>query len=229
MQPSLQALRLRITVMDSFADHSHLVHLQGRPAGWPYHASSHASEGRPGIFVRCRATASTYSIRRISLSANRWSGSPVRFDLRIFQACTRCVKANTTLHSQRFISGLAYLEQRGLCDRGLLRDLRVGYCDGEKLMAMTTNDERRLLQQAGVLNEKGREFFSRCVVFPLHDRHNRVIGFLWAERHSHWKSPAPFLRRHPYGAFSSRSRPWNLSYLPYRGHSGRAGGAHRPA
>jgi len=73
--------------------------------------------------------------------------------------------------------GLKYLESRGLNDKCLLRDLQAGYCDGEKLLAITTVEERQLLQRVGVLNERGKEFFARCVVFPMKDRHNRVTGF----------------------------------------------------
>ena len=72
---------------------------------------------------------------------------------------------------------LEYLESRGIHDKGLLRDLRVGYCDGDRLLAITNAEERKLLQGVGVLNEGGKEFFSRCVVFALRDRHNRVTGF----------------------------------------------------
>jgi DNA primase catalytic core len=73
--------------------------------------------------------------------------------------------------------GLAYLERRGLTDKGILRTLQVGYCDGEKLLAITSTAERSLLQRVGVLNEGGKEFFSRAVVFPLKDRSGRVVGF----------------------------------------------------
>ena len=72
---------------------------------------------------------------------------------------------------------LEYLESRGIHDKGLLRELRVGYCDGDRLLAITNAEERRLLQGVGVLNEGGKEFFARCVVFALRDRHNRVTGF----------------------------------------------------
>lgn len=72
---------------------------------------------------------------------------------------------------------LEYLESRGIHDKSLLRELRAGYCDGEKLLAITNAEERRLLQCVGVLNEGGKELFSRCVVFALRDRHNRVTGF----------------------------------------------------
>lgn len=73
--------------------------------------------------------------------------------------------------------GPDYLQSRGLTDRILLRELRAGYSDGEKLLAMTTAQERQALQRLGLLNEKGKELMSRCVVFPLQDRHGRVAGF----------------------------------------------------
>lgn len=72
---------------------------------------------------------------------------------------------------------LEYLKSRGIHDKGLLRDLKVGYCDGDRLLAITNAEERKLLQRVGVLNEGGKEFFARCVVFALRDRHNRVTGF----------------------------------------------------
>jgi len=73
--------------------------------------------------------------------------------------------------------GLAYLESRGLGDKGILRTLQVGYCDGEKLLTITNAAERGLLQRVGVLNEGGKEFFSRSVVFPLKDKSGRVVSF----------------------------------------------------
>jgi len=73
--------------------------------------------------------------------------------------------------------GLAYLEKRGIHDKGLLRQLQAGYCDGQKLLAITADAERELLQRVGVFHEGGKEFFARCVVFPLKDRQNRVVGF----------------------------------------------------
>jgi DNA primase len=73
--------------------------------------------------------------------------------------------------------GLTYLESRGIRDKSLLGQVQAGYCDGDKLLAITTAAERELLLRAGVINEGGKEFFSRCVVFPLKDRQNRVVGF----------------------------------------------------
>jgi len=73
--------------------------------------------------------------------------------------------------------GLAYLEKRGLKDKEMLRIFQAGYCDGEQLLATTSAVERELLQRVGVFSEGGKEFFSRCVVFPIKDRHSRVVGF----------------------------------------------------
>ena len=72
---------------------------------------------------------------------------------------------------------LEYLESRGIHDKGLLRDLKVGYCDGDRLLAISNAQEQQLLQRVGLLNERGKEFFSGCVVFALRDRHHRVTGF----------------------------------------------------
>lgn len=72
---------------------------------------------------------------------------------------------------------LEYLKGRGLTDRSLLARVQAGYCDGQKLTETVTAEERKLLQQAGVLNERGKEFFSRCLVFPLQDRQRRTVGF----------------------------------------------------
>ena len=73
--------------------------------------------------------------------------------------------------------GLAYLESRGITNKGLLRSLQAGYCDGEKLLAITNAAERSLLQRVGILNGEGKEFFARSVVFPLKDKSSRVVGF----------------------------------------------------
>jgi DNA primase len=73
--------------------------------------------------------------------------------------------------------GLAYLERRGLKDKEMLRSLQAGYCDGEQLLAIAGAENRAHLQRVGIFNERGREFFSRCVVFPLKDKLNRVVGF----------------------------------------------------
>ena len=73
--------------------------------------------------------------------------------------------------------GLAYLESRGLKDKEMLRLFQVGYCDGEQLLAITTAEDREQLQRVGIINERGKEVFARCVVFPLKDRDGRVSGF----------------------------------------------------
>lgn len=73
--------------------------------------------------------------------------------------------------------GQQYLQERGIHDGGLMRAFQVGYCDGEHLSSISNAAERRLLQRVGILNEVGKEFFSRCVVFALRDRHGQIVGF----------------------------------------------------
>lgn len=88
--------------------------------------------------------------------------------------------------------GLAYLESRGLHDKEMLRLLQAGYCDGEQILAIGSAEEQELLQRVGILNERGKEFFSRCVVFPLKDRHGRVVGFYGRSTLSGAKVPHRF-------------------------------------
>ena len=73
--------------------------------------------------------------------------------------------------------GLAYLESRGLQDKEMLRLFEVGYCDGEQLLASATAQDKEHLQRLGIINERGKEVFSRCVVFPLRDHAGRTVGF----------------------------------------------------
>ena len=88
--------------------------------------------------------------------------------------------------------GLAYLEGRGLKDKEMLRLFQAGYCDGEQLLGITTAEEQALLQRVGILNERGRELFSRCVVFPLKDKHGREVGFYGRSTLSGAKVPHRF-------------------------------------
>jgi hypothetical protein len=93
-----------------------------------------------------------------------------------FDLLARVAEVFHTAFCQR-PEGLAYLESRGLKDKEMLRLFQAGYCDGEQILAITGAQERESLQRVGILNERGREFFSRCVVFPLKDQHGRPVGF----------------------------------------------------
>ncbi len=74
---------------------------------------------------------------------------------------------------------LAYLAQRGLVQKELFRDFRLGYADGEQLARLAGNDQQRqALQELGLLNVKGNETLYGCLVAPLKDSEGRVRGFL---------------------------------------------------
>ena len=85
-----------------------------------------------------------------------------------------------TIYAQAFAErteGRDYLAARGLADVGLLARHRAGYADGRlaKLLP-TTGDVRAELRALGVLlDERDRERFAGCVVFPVCDDAGRIV------------------------------------------------------
>jgi DNA primase len=64
----------------------------------------------------------------------------------------------------------AYLKQRGLADRDLLRALRIGYADGSLLKVIPKEGELRdQLMALGVVTPEGRELLGGCIVVPIPD------------------------------------------------------------
>jgi len=61
-----------------------------------------------------------------------------------------------------------YLEQRGLHDRALIKELRIGYAPGGSLRRHLTAQGYSfdLLQRLGLLNSQGHDAFYRRVIFP---------------------------------------------------------------
>ncbi len=73
----------------------------------------------------------------------------------------------------------AYLAKRGLVDKEMFRDFRLGYADGEKLARLAGSEKQKTaLQELGLLNAKGNETLYGCLVAPLKDEDGRVRGFL---------------------------------------------------
>jgi DNA primase len=68
----------------------------------------------------------------------------------------------------RYPEALRYLEQRGLRDPALIKDLRIGYAPGGSLRQHLTAQGYSfdLLQRLGLLNRKGHDAFYRRVIFP---------------------------------------------------------------
>lgn len=64
----------------------------------------------------------------------------------------------------------AYLKQRGLMDRDLLRALKVGSADGSLLKVLPKEGELRdQVAALGVVTPEGRELLGGCVVVPIPD------------------------------------------------------------
>jgi DNA primase len=68
----------------------------------------------------------------------------------------------------RFPEALHYLEQRGLRDPALIKELRIGYAPGGSLRRHLTAQGYSfdLLQRLGLLNAQGCDAFYRRVIFP---------------------------------------------------------------
>lgn len=86
-------------------------------------------------------------------------------------------------HHQRFLDRLEgrefLVKVCGIRNLGLLRDLRVGYADGS-LVETLPQDENTLaaFRELGVLDGKGRDALSGCVVFPVFDGKNVLVDLL---------------------------------------------------
>src|ERR1035441_5582710 len=84
-----------------------------------------------------------------------------------------------TIYAEAFADspGRAYLEKRGLADLSLLAKYRVGYADGRlaRLLPSTGNSRDELRALGVLLDERGRERFAGCVVFPVFDESGRIV------------------------------------------------------
>jgi len=68
----------------------------------------------------------------------------------------------------RYAEALRYLQQRGLRDPALIKELRIGYAPGGSLRRHLTalGYSFNPLQRLGLLNQKGHDAFYRRVIFP---------------------------------------------------------------
>ena len=71
----------------------------------------------------------------------------------------------------------AYLESRGLSDPQLWTAFGLGFADGSLFSSLPESGELRdALVELGVITAKGREHFLGCVVTPLFDADDNVLG-----------------------------------------------------
>ena len=90
----------------------------------------------------------------------------------------------------RYPEALRYLDQRGLQDPALIKELRIGYAPGASLRRYLTAQGHSfdLLRQLGLLNSQGSDALYQRIVFPLREGerivnlYGRSIGVAFAHR-----------------------------------------------
>ncbi len=71
---------------------------------------------------------------------------------------------------------LEYLKKRGLTNTEHYERFQIGFADGGLNLVIGEN-QKQALTDAGILNEKGREHFLNCLIFPIFNDNNQTIGF----------------------------------------------------
>ncbi len=70
-----------------------------------------------------------------------------------------------------------YLADRGITDKSLFADYKIGFANGTFLNVLPNDGETvERLKELGILNDKGREHFYGCATFPLYDANNNPVG-----------------------------------------------------
>ena len=84
------------------------------------------------------------------------------------------------LHTDEGHAALQYLYQRGL-DLDFIRLFQIGFAPRNTKVFMTAMQKRefhpKLLQEAGLVSQKGMPYFGERIVFPILDGMGNVIGF----------------------------------------------------
>ncbi len=70
-----------------------------------------------------------------------------------------------------------YLNIRGITDKSLFSDYRIGFSNGTLLNVLPDDDKiTKQLKEIGILNSKGKEHFYGCTTFPLYDPDGNPMG-----------------------------------------------------
>jgi len=93
---------------------------------------------------------------------------------------TRLLNRVVSFYHQSFCEdarALEYLKARGITDKEIFADFRIGYSNGTLLNTVPAEGEiREALQEIGILNGKGHEMFYGCVIFPVFDENQDCVG-----------------------------------------------------
>lgn len=189
MGEDLEVLKQRLSLLEYLRQQN----WTGRPVGHggelvglcPLH-----SETRPSFYVNVRKNVFYCHgcghggdlIRFIELSRHlsfrqtlRYLGQPQT------PADPAAVLGEASAFYQRQLDGypeaLRYLEQRGVHDRTLIRELQIGYAPGGSLRhhLLAQGYQLDLLRQAGVINPQGHDALYERIVFPCY-QNGRVVN-----------------------------------------------------
>lgn len=84
------------------------------------------------------------------------------------------------LHSEEGRAALRYLNGRGI-DLPFIRRFRIGYAPADRSsyhsLAKGEGHSDEVLQESGLITDRGRDFFSERITFPINDPFGAVIGF----------------------------------------------------
>jgi DNA primase len=92
--------------------------------------------------------------------------------------------------------GTDYLAGRGIKDGDFLKRFKIGYVNGRLRRILPEDPDHEFVRgliEVGILNDKGREHFHGCVVFPIFDDNGAVVGM-----YGRGTSSLPFRPEHLY-------------------------------
>jgi DNA primase catalytic core len=80
-------------------------------------------------------------------------------------------------HKRLFDSkdAIQYLIKRGIMNTGLYERFRIGFADGT-LLSKLSDKQKESLKASGILNKNNGEHFHNCIVFPILDDADQVVG-----------------------------------------------------
>lgn len=202
MGEDVEALKRRVSLLDYLRQHN----WTGRPAGcWEYVGLCPLhEETRPSFYVNTRKDVFYCHgcgqggdlIRFVELSRQvSFRQSLAYLDPQIHQEAdsTALIEQTAAFYQQQldhYPEALGYLRQRGVHDRGLIQELRIGYAPGGNLRHHLTMQGYSFsaLRRAGLINAQGTDALYQRVVFPLGqgehivNLYGRSIGAAFAHR-----------------------------------------------
>ena len=97
-----------------------------------------------------------------------------------------------------------YLEKRGLKSKDKHIFFHIGYCTGNSLLNKLSDDEKKVLMNVGILNQQGSEFFTHCLVFPIFDDMDNIVGFYGRDINDNSKFKHRYLKGKHKGIFNAK-------------------------